>query len=170
MAQKSSSISHTRGDESLRTTLFIAQLEIGMASRRLQKRIEAEAAERLDKPAAKKKATKKRATRKKAKTTRKRKTKTAERKKIFWGVFSGTLKEEGRFNYDEREKAEEKLAALRNRSTKKLYFIQPIKETLSESGAPVEEAAPDDDDLIDDTKAAAADSEDDDDDDDGEEE
>ena len=132
-----------------------------MASRRLQKRIEAEAAERLDKTAGKKTATKKRATRKKAKTTRKRKTKTAERKKIFWGVFSGTLKEEGRFAYDERDKAEEKLAALRNRSTKKLYFIQPIKENLSDSTAAPEDSIPEDDeDLI-----VALDDEDEDDDD-----
>ncbi|TWT51940.1 hypothetical protein KOR42_32230 [Thalassoglobus neptunius] len=103
-----------------------------MASRRLQKRIEAEAAEKLGKTA-KKTATKaKRATRKKT-TTRKRKAKAVERKKIFWGVFSGTLKEEGRFAYDRRDKAEEKLEALRNRSTKKLYFIQPIKASLSDS-------------------------------------
>ncbi|QDT30893.1 hypothetical protein [Thalassoglobus polymorphus] len=123
-----------------------------MASRRLQKRIEAEAAEKLGKTA-KKTATKKKATRKKAKTTRKRKTKTAERKKIFWGVFSGTLKEEGRFAYDERDKAEEKLTALRNRSTKKLYFIQPIKETLSDSAAPEE-----DDEAIDAPAAASEES------------
>lgn len=143
-----------------------------MASRILQKRLEAEAAEKLGKTAKKKKATKKKATRKKAKSTRKRKTKTTERKKIFWGVFSGTLKEEGRFAYDERDKAEEKLAALRNRSTKKLYFIQPIKETLSESGAPDDSDLTDDDDeLLDDIKAKRARDEDDDmDDDDSEEE
>ena len=104
-----------------------------MASRRLQKRIEAEAAEKRGKTA-KKKATKKRATKKKA-TKRKRKTKTVERKKIFWGVFSGTLKEEGRYPYDQRDKAEDKLEALRNRSTKKLYFIQPIKTSLSEAAS-----------------------------------
>lgn len=135
-----------------------------MASRILQKRLEAEAAEKLGKTATKKQATKKKATRKKAATVRKRKTKTAERKKIFWGVFSGTLKEEGRFAYDERDKAEEKLAALRNRSSKKLYFIQPIKETLSSSsssrdGDAIEED--DDDDLIDDVKIASLDDDDD---------
>lgn len=114
-----------------------------MASRRLQKRIEAEAAEKLGKPSTKK-AAKKRATRKKAKSTRKRKTKVAERKKMYWGVFTGTLKEEGRYPYDQREQAEEKLAALRARSTKKLYFIQPIKESLSAASAALREA---DDDL-----------------------
>ncbi len=112
-----------------------------MASRILRKRLEAEAAEKLGSKTTKKKtATKKKATRKKAKTTRKRKTKTIERKKIYWGVFSGTLKEEGRFAYDEREKAEEKLAALQKRSAKRLYFIQPIKETITEvAPAPEEE-------------------------------
>lgn len=141
-----------------------------MASRILQKRLEAEAAEKLGKTAKKKKATKKKATRKKAKTTRKRKTKTTERKKIFWGVFSGTLKEEGRFAYDERDKAEEKLAALRNRSTKKLYFIQPIKETLSDSPASEEDDPADDDELLDDIKAKKASDEDDEDEDESEEE
>ena len=109
-----------------------------MASRRLQKRIEVEAAEKRGTKTAKKKATKKGTTRKKT-TTRKRKTKAVERKKIFWGVFSGTLKEEGRFPYDQRDKAEEKLEALRNRSTKKLYFIQPIKTGLSEAATVLED-------------------------------
>src|SRR5690606_33664906 len=106
----------------------------------------------------------------KAKTTRKRKTKTTERKKIFWGVFSGTLKEEGRFAYDERDKAEEKLAALRNRSTKKLYFIQPIKETLSDSPVSEDDDLADDDELLDDIKAKKVSDDDDEDDDESEEE
>lgn len=111
-----------------------------MASRILKKRLEAEAAEKLGLTDTKKKATKKKATRKKAKTTRKRKAKVVERKKIYWGVFSGTLKEEGRYAYDERDKAEEKLAALQKRSSKRLFFIQPIKETIIQ-GAPAPEEA-----------------------------
>lgn len=97
-----------------------------MASRRLQKRIEAEAAEKRGVKATSKA---KKAT-KKTTTTRKRKTKTTERKRILWGVFSGTLKEEGRYPYDQKDKAEERLEQLRAKS-KKLYFIQPIKELLS---------------------------------------
>jgi hypothetical protein len=113
-----------------------------MASRRLQKRIEAEAAEKLGSSGKKNKATTKKRTTKAAKpTARKRKVKEAERKKIYWGVFSGTLKEEGRYAYDERDKAEEKLAQLRSRS-KKLFFIQPIKESLSEAAPAPEEAVP----------------------------
>ena len=105
-----------------------------MASRRLQKRIEHEAAEKQGtskKATAKKTATK---AKKKSTTTRKRKTKAPERKRLLWGVFSGTLKEEGRYAYDERDKAEERLEQLRAKS-KKLYFIQPIKELLSAPSA-----------------------------------
>lgn len=77
----------------------------------------------------KKKAVKKKATKKKA---AKRKTKAAsvERKRIFWGVFSGSLKEEARFPWAQKEAAEEKLAALRAKS-KKTYFMQPIKEPIT---------------------------------------
>ncbi len=96
---------------------------------RLQKRREIEAAgSQARTKAARKKATKKRTT--------KRKAKAPERKRLFWGVFSGTMREEARFPYDQRQQAEEKLEQLRAKS-KKLYFIQPIKELLSES-APAE--------------------------------
>ena len=51
------------------------------------------------------------------------------------------VKEEGRFAWDEKSKAEEKLAQLRAKS-KKLYFIQPIKEVISDSARPAQEIAP----------------------------
>lgn len=95
---------------------------------RLQKRREAEAADASPKTKAKaegKKPAKKRASRRKAKAP--------DRKRLFWGVFSGTLKEEARFNYDQRQQAEEKLELLRSKS-KKLYFIQPIKEIITGEG------------------------------------
>lgn len=104
-----------------------------MASRRLQKRLEVEAAEKLG-TAAPEKAKKEKATAKKAKATgttaRKRKVKTPERKRIVWGVFSGTLKDEGRYAYDQYDKAVERLEQLRAKS-KKMFFIQAIKEPLS---------------------------------------
>lgn len=109
-----------------------------MVQRRIQKRIEAEAAEKSGKKTTKKKAAKK-------KTTRKKKTKAAERKKIFWGVFSGTLKEEGRYAYDEKDKAEERLEQLLARG-KRTYFIQPIKVPLSETLEPEDELASDEED------------------------
>lgn len=107
-----------------------------MASKRLlDKRREHEAAEKQGK--AKGKTTAKKAGARKA-PARKRKTKAPERKRLLWGVFSGTLKEEGRFAWNEKDKAEEKLALLRSKS-KKLYFIQPIKESISDSARPPED-------------------------------
>ncbi|MBX3443118.1 MAG: hypothetical protein KF774_11995 [Planctomyces sp.] len=92
------------------------------APSRLQKRREAEAVEA--RPAT----TKKRAAAKK--TTTRKKTKAPERKRLIWGVFSGTLKEEARFPYDQRAAAEERLEQLRAKG-KKMYFIQPIKELIT---------------------------------------
>ena len=89
-------------------------------SSRLAKRREAEAADA--RPAAAKKA-----------TTRK-KTKAPERKRLIWGVFSGTMKEEARFPYDQRAAAEERLEQLRSKG-KKMYFIQPIKELITAASA-----------------------------------
>lgn len=108
-----------------------------MASRkppsRMAKRLENDAAEAQEKSSVggKKVAAKKGTT--KAKTTR-RKTKQAERKRLIWGVFSGTLREEARFPYNEKAQAEEKLEFLRSKS-KKLYFIQPIKELITDGSA-----------------------------------
>jgi len=104
-----------------------------MASKRLlDKRREVEAAEKQGK--LKKETTAKKGARKTP--VRKRKTKAPERKRLMWGVFSGTLKEEGRFPFDQKDKAEERLALLRSKS-KKLYFIQPIKESLNESSSSI---------------------------------
>jgi len=130
-----------------------------MVSRRVQKRIENDAAEKQGKTKTKKKATRKKA------TTRKRKAKAPERKKIYWGVFSGTLKEEGRFAYDERDKAEERLEQLRSKG-KKLYFIQPIKETVT--GVAVAEEPPADEEVEEKKASADTDTDDEEDDDDDE--
>lgn len=102
-----------------------------MGRSRLEERKIAEAAEKRTTPAKKKKA--KRATKKRKTTTRAKRAKDApQRKKLVWAVFSANMKEEGRFAYDERDKAEEKLTALRAKS-KKLYFIQPLKEVLADA-------------------------------------
>lgn len=101
---------------------------------RAAKRAEADAAEALEKSGTKKKkkAAKRKTTRKSAKST--------ERRRLVWGVFSGTLKEEARFPYDQKAEAEAKLEALRSRG-KRLYFLQPIKEPLSAAAAAAEEEA-----------------------------
>jgi len=143
-----------------------------MASKRLlDKRREHEAAEKQGKIKTPKKAAVKKTT--KATVARKRKVKAPERKRLLWGVFSGALKEEGRFPWDQRGQAEEKLALLRSKS-KKLYFIQPIKESISDATRPASEAAPEsDEEILDDEIVADADDDEDfedDDSDDGEEE
>ena len=104
---------------------------------RLELRKQVEAAEAQE-AASGKKATKKKAATKTAtkKATRRTKEKIPPRKQLIWAVYSGSMKEEARFPYDEREAAEEKVAQLRARS-KKLYFIQPLK--IAVPNAPAED-------------------------------
>ena len=111
---------------------------------RLDKRREMEAVEELEKSGSNGTTKKKKATKKKAakrKTTRRTKTKAPQRKRLVWAVFSGSMKEEARFAYDERDEAEKKLEQLRAKATKKMYFIQPIKEPLPDAPAAEEEPA-----------------------------
>jgi hypothetical protein len=75
------------------------------------------------------------------KPTRRAKAKVSERKRLMWAVFNGSMKEEGRFPYDQRDAAEERLQQLKLKSPKKLYFIQVIKETLAPAAKTAEEAA-----------------------------
>lgn len=97
---------------------------------RIQKRKEIEAAgARGAKGEAPKKAAKR------ARAPSRRKAKAAERKRLIWGVFSGSLKEEARFPYDQRAAAEERLEQLRAKG-KKNYFIQPIKEVITAPATP----------------------------------
>jgi hypothetical protein len=104
-------------------------------SSRIQKRKEAEAAVAAGKP---EKPAKKKRTSTRTSTSRK-KSKAAERKRLIWGVFSGGLKEEARFPYDQRAAAEERLEQLKAKG-KKSYFIQPIKEVITDA-PPAAEAA-----------------------------
>lgn len=110
-----------------------------MAAKRkslLDLRREAEAVEARggDAPAKAEKATKaKKAPAAKGKRT---KEKPVARKRMIWVVYNGSMKEEGRFPYDQREAAEEKIEALRQKS-KKLYFIHPVKEVIGDPSATV---------------------------------
>ena len=54
------------------------------------------------------------------------------RKRLIWGVYSGSMKEEARFPYDQRDEAEKRVKQLEAKSSKK-YFIQPIKEAIVEA-------------------------------------
>lgn len=96
---------------------------------RLEMRRQAEAAEAEEKSSPKKKATKKK------KATRKKKAAKADiRRRLVWGVFTGSMKEESRFPYDQRDAAVERIEQLRAKNAKKLYFIQPVKEPLDAEG------------------------------------
>lgn len=109
-----------------------------MAKSRLSMRREAEAAEAQDEaPVKKKKVAKKKAAKKKAAARpRKKKTELPARRRLVWVVYSSTMREEGRFLYHERDKAEERLNALLAKG-KRRYFIQPIKEALDSEGNPM---------------------------------
>jgi hypothetical protein len=59
-----------------------------------------------------------------------------QRRRIVWVVYSNAMREEGRFLFYEKEKAEELLNTLMARG-KRRYFMQPIKEQLNADGTPV---------------------------------
>jgi hypothetical protein len=110
---------------------------------RLELRRQVEAAEEAGAPAdktAKKRVKSKDGTAKKP-STRRTKTKVAERKRLMWAVYNGSMKEEGRFAYELRESAEEKVQQLKLKSPKKIFFIQAIKETIIPPAKPVEAGA-----------------------------
>jgi hypothetical protein len=73
--------------------------------------------------------------------TRRAKTKVAERKRLMWAVYNGSMKEEGRFAYDQRDAAEDKVQQLKLKSPKKIFFIQALKETIIPPAKPAEAAA-----------------------------
>ena len=103
-----------------------------MASKRMEMRKQVEAAEArgssLDAP----KKTKKAAGTKTKTKTKRVKEKVQARKRLIWVVYNGSMKEEGRFPYDQLAAAEEKIELLRQKS-KKMYFIQPLKEVIGEA-------------------------------------
>ena len=110
-----------------------------MARSRLELRREAEAAEAREKVAGDGGTKAKKPRKAPAKRTSRAKAKAVQRKRMVWVIYSGTMKEEGRFAYDQKEAAEEKLETLRSKS-KKLYFLQPVKEVIGEGAAVPAEA------------------------------
>lgn len=59
-----------------------------------------------------------------------------QRRRIVWVVYSSTMREEGRFLFYEKDKADELLETLLARGKRK-YFMQPLKETLNPDGTPI---------------------------------
>ncbi len=66
--------------------------------------------------------------------TRTKKEKPEARKRLVWVVYDGSMKEQGRFLYDQLKEAEERIEQLKQKSNRKMYFIQPVKELLGEGG------------------------------------
>lgn len=98
---------------------------------RLDKRREAEAAEKSEGKAEKKKAVKKAAKPAKRKSRSKRKSDEPVRLKAFWGVYNQSLKQVQRFEYHERKQAQKKAEEL-TASQKTPHFIRPVKEEIVE--------------------------------------
>jgi hypothetical protein len=93
---------------------------------RKQLREEAEAAE---KKGAKKK--KKAAKKKAAKKKRSRKAAAEVRMKLYWGVFSQSMKRVALYEFNQRKQAEKKAQDL-SKSGKSPHFVQRVKEAIEE--------------------------------------
>ena len=114
---------------------------------RRELREQAEAAEKRGTPAAEaaettEKSGKTKEKKKPAAKSKRVKARVIIRKKLLWGVYSGTMKEEGRFAYADRAGADTRAAEL-SAKHKKIYFVQPIKEPLGDHVAEAEEEAAD---------------------------
>ena len=93
---------------------------------RKELREEAEAAEKAEAASGKKKAAKKKTTK------RKKKADAAEvRMKLYWGVFSQSLKRVALYEFNQRKDAEKKAKEL-NSSGKAPHFVQKVKEVVEE--------------------------------------
>lgn len=92
---------------------------------RKELRREAEAAEKADSAAPKKKVAKKKTTKRKSRS----KAAAEVRLRAYWGVFNQSLKQVARFDYNEHKKAQKKAAELTS-SQKTPHFVQPVKEEI----------------------------------------
>ena len=92
---------------------------------RIQLREEAEAAERLEESAPKKKKAKAAKRKSRAKVVKE------VRLKAFWGVFNQSLRRAALFEYDQRDEADKKAEAL-GKSQKTPHFVQLVKEVIEE--------------------------------------
>lgn len=90
---------------------------------RMEKRLEAEAAEAAESEAPKKK--------KKKASKRKKKAAAVARLKLFWGVFSPSMKRVALFDYNQKKQAQKKCDELTAKG-KGDHFIQKVKDEITE--------------------------------------
>lgn len=113
-----------------------------MGKNRIELRRQAEAAEAVekDKEAKPKKAARAKVAKEpkaaKKKAVRRTREKPEVKKRAIWVIYSNSMKEEGRYPYNQKAAAEERLEALRARS-KRLYWLQMVKELITNDGGPV---------------------------------
>jgi hypothetical protein len=118
-----------------------------MGKNRIEMRRQAEAAEALEKDKAvkpeKKKSTRAKVAKEpkaekegKKKAVRRTREKPEVRKRAIWVIYSNSMKEEGRYPYNQKTAAEERLEQLRAKS-KRLYWMQMVKELITNDGGPV---------------------------------
>lgn len=100
---------------------------------RLDLRAEAEAAEAIEK-ADEKAGKKKKAAKKKTPAKRKSRAKAAAevRLKAFWGVFNQSLKRIALYDYSQKKEALKKAEELTAKG-KSPHFVQPVKEIIEEA-------------------------------------
>lgn len=98
---------------------------------RKQLREEAEAAEAAEKAGTKKKAKKKTAKKKTAKRKSRKKAAEDVRMKMYWGVFSQSLKRIALYEFNQKKQADKKAAEL-NAAGKPPHFVQKVKEAIEE--------------------------------------
>ncbi len=106
----------------------------------LRKQAEAAEAAEKDKEAKPKKAARAKTPKEpkaaKKKAVRRTREKPEVKKRAIWVIYSNSMKEEGRYPYNQKAAAEERLEALRARS-KRLYWLQMVKELITNDGGPV---------------------------------
>lgn len=90
---------------------------------RMDKRLEAEAAEAAEAEAPKKK--------KKKATKRKKKAAAVARLKLFWGVFSPSMKRVALFEFNQKKQAQKRCDELTAKG-KGDHFVQKIKDVIDE--------------------------------------
>lgn len=99
---------------------------------RMAKREEAEAAEQVEAKEAGTAKKKAKAAPKRKKAAKRKTAKSKEvRLKIFWGVFSQSLRRVAMFNFEEKAAAETKAAEL-SKSQNSPHFVQKVKEVIEE--------------------------------------